>query len=56
MSKFQSRLISIDSRSAGLAWVCLALGKTDSKPVWQCRDQEKLSVPISTVIHRPFYR
>ena len=35
MSKAQLRLISFDSRSVGLARVCLALAKTDSKAAWQ---------------------
>jgi hypothetical protein len=41
MNKTQSHLISFDSRSAGLARVCLALAKTDSKAAWQCRKHGK---------------
>jgi hypothetical protein len=48
MNKTQSHLISLDSRSAGLARVCLALAKTDSKAAWQVTIRETLSAPIST--------
>jgi hypothetical protein len=41
MNKAQSHFISCDSRSAGLARVCLALVKTDSNAAWQCRNQGK---------------
>jgi hypothetical protein len=41
MNKAPSRLISFGFRSAGLARVCLALAKPDSKAAWQCRNQEK---------------
>jgi len=41
MNKAQSHLSSCDSRSAGLARVCLALAKTDSETAWQCRYQGK---------------
>ena len=41
MNKIPSPLSSCDSRSAGLARVCLALAKTNSKAAWQCRNQGK---------------
>jgi hypothetical protein len=41
MNKAQSHRISFDSRSAGLAQVCLALVKTDSKAARQCHNQGK---------------
>lgn len=41
MNKPLSDFISCDSRSAGLARVCLALAKTDSEAAWQRRNQEK---------------
>ena len=41
MNKPQSHLISFDSRSAGLARVCLAPAKTGSEAAWQCRNQGK---------------
>ena len=41
MNNAQSHLISFDSRSAGLARVCLALAKTLSEAAWPCRNQGK---------------
>jgi hypothetical protein len=41
MNKTQSHLISFDSRSAGLARVCLALAKTDSRAACHSRNQGK---------------
>lgn len=41
MNNAQSHLISFDSRSAGLARVCLALAETLSKAAWPCRNQGK---------------
>ena len=55
MNKALSTLISFDSRSAGLARVCLALAKTGSKPHGSLAIKETLSAPISTVIHWRFY-
>ena len=47
MNKPQSHLISLDSRSAGLARVCLALAKTDSKAAWQCRHQKNYRADLN---------
>jgi len=41
MNNAQSHLISFDSRSAGLARVCLALAKTLSEAAWPCPNQGK---------------
>ena len=41
MNEAPSPLISFDSRSAGLARVCLALAKTDSEAPWQRPIQQK---------------
>ena len=41
MNKPLSHFISCDSRSGGLARVCLALAKTGSEAAWQCRHQGK---------------
>lgn len=41
MNEAQSHRISFDSRSAGLAQVCLALVKADSKAACQCHNQGK---------------
>ena len=41
MNKAQSRLISSNSRSAGLARVCLALAKTRPEATGQCHKQGK---------------
>jgi hypothetical protein len=41
MNKAPSHLSALDSRSAGLARVCLALAKTDSRAACQCRNQGK---------------
>jgi len=50
MNKAQSHLSSCDSRSAGLARVCLALAKPDSETAWQSRDREKT---IGADLNRP---
>jgi hypothetical protein len=42
MNKAQSHLNSLDSRSAGLARVCLVLAKTDCTAAWQSRNQGKV--------------
>jgi hypothetical protein len=41
MNKAPSHLSWCDSRSADLARVCLALPKTGSETVWQCRNRRK---------------
>ena len=42
-------------RPAGLARLCLALAKTDTKPACSAAIREKISAPTSTVIHWSFY-
>jgi hypothetical protein len=49
MNNTQSHLISFDSRSAGLARVCLASAKTRFDAAWQCRNQGK---PIAADLNR----